>query len=287
MSLKSQLTAIVSRLERAGVPSGRVDAELLVAHVLQISRGDMLASCAMDRDLTSFQEAELELLVKRREQREPLQHLLGVAPFMTFDVQVGPGVFVPRPETESLAERAIQSATAIPAGDRGVHIIDLCSGSGVVAIALARAIPHASVYALEVSEEALPYLRHNAATLAPELIILEGSVETWGAGVSPGSFDLIVSNPPYIPDAEVPNDPEVQNFDPQRALYGGPDGLDVVRQIVAAARVALRGGGALMVEHSNLQGAATREIFTQQDFRTITTEQDMVGRDRFTQGYRV
>jgi release factor glutamine methyltransferase len=241
----------------------------------------------MDRDLTSFQEAELELLVKRREQREPLQHLLGVAPFMTFDVQVGPGVFVPRPETESLAERAIQSATAIPAGDRGVHIIDLCSGSGVVAIALARAIPHASVYALEVSEEALPYLRHNAATLAPELIILEGSVETWAAGVSPGSFDLIVSNPPYIPDAEVPNDPEVQNFDPQRALYGGPDGLDVVRQIVAAARVALRGGGALMVEHSNLQGAATREIFTQQDFRTITTEQDMVGRDRFTQGYRV
>jgi release factor glutamine methyltransferase len=144
--------------------------------------------------------------VVRREAREPLQHLLGSAPFMSFQVRVGPGVFVPRPETESLAERAIQTASTMAVGDVGLRIMDLCSGSGVLAIALARAIPHATVEAVEVSDEALPYLVQNVADLSPGGCDHPRLLESFASGVAPASLDLIVSNPPYVPDAEIPND---------------------------------------------------------------------------------
>jgi peptide chain release factor 1 len=163
---------------------------------------------------------------------------------------------------------------------------DLCSGSGVLAIALARAIPHATVHALELSDEAMPYLRRNVADLAPEVQITQGSVAHWASEVETSSLDLVVSNPPYVPDAEIPNDPEVQLFDPALALYGGEDGLDVVRVIVEGAFRAVRPGGVLMLEHSNLQGAAVRDVLEGYGFRTVSTEKDLVGRDRFTQGYR-
>ena len=286
MSLAGVLADISTRLARAGVPSPSVDAEFLLAHVTGLSRGELLAKIHQGLELEQAQLAELDALVVRREAREPLQHLLGVAGFMSFEVQVGPGVFVPRPETESLAERAIQSASAMAIGDRGLQIVDLCSGSGVLAIALARAIPHATVHALELSDEAMPYLRRNVADLAPEVQITQGSVAHWASEVETSSLDLVVSNPPYVPDAEIPNDPEVQLFDPALALYGGEDGLDVVRVIVEGAFRAVRPGGVLMLEHSNLQGAAVRDVLEGYGFRTVSTEKDLVGRDRFTQGYR-
>jgi release factor glutamine methyltransferase len=251
-----------------------------------MGRGEVLAQVHQGVELTDKQAEDLEPLVVRREAREPLQHLLGVAPFMSFQVRVGPGVFVPRPETESLAERAIQTASTMAVGDSGVRILDLCSGSGVLAIALARAIPHATVVALEVSDDALPYLVQNVEDLAPEVEITHGSLQSFASGVEPESLDLIVSNPPYVPDAEIPNDPEVQNYDPRLALYGGEDGLDLIRVIAEAASRALRPGGVVMLEHSNLQGAAVREVLESHGFRTVSTEQDLVGRDRFTQGYR-
>jgi release factor glutamine methyltransferase len=286
MSLAGVLADITARLTRAGVTSPGVDAEFLLAHVAKMGRGEVLAHVHQGFELTDGQAADLEELVLRRESREPLQHLLGVAPFMAFQVRVGPGVFVPRPETESLAERAIHTASTMAVGDSGLRIVDLCSGSGVLAIALARAIPHATVQALEISDDALPYLAHNIVDLAPEVVITHSSLESWASGVEPSSLDLIVSNPPYVPDAEIPNDPEVQNYDPRLALYGGEDGLDLIRVIAEAASRALRPGGVVMLEHSNLQGAAVREALENQGFRTVSTEQDLVGRDRFTQGYR-
>ena len=286
MSLAAALADITMRLSRAGVASPGVDAEILLAHVAGMSRGEVLARVHQGVELTNKQAEDLEPLVVRREAREPLQHLLGVAPFMSFQVRVGPGVFVPRPETESLAERAIQTASTMAVGDSGVRILDLCSGSGVLAIALARAIPHATVVALEVSDDALPYLAQNVEDLAPEVLITHGSLESWASAVPPASLDLIVSNPPYVPDAEIPNDPEVQNYDPRLALYGGEDGLDLIRVIAEAASRALRPGGVVMLEHSNLQGAAVRDVLESHGFRTVSTEQDLVGRDRFTQGYR-
>jgi release factor glutamine methyltransferase len=286
MSLAGVLADITARLTRAGVTSPGVDAEFLLAHVAKMGRGEVLAHVHQGFELTDGQAADLEELVLRRESREPLQHLLGVAPFMAFQVRVGPGVFVPRPETESLAERAIHTASTMAVGDSGLRIVDLCSGSGVLAIALARAIPHATVQALEISDDALPYLAHNIEDLAPEVVITHSSLESWASGVEPSSLDLIVSNPPYVPDAEIPNDPEVQNYDPRLALYGGEDGLDLIRVIAEAASRALRPGGVVMLEHSNLQGAAVREALENQGFRTVSTDQDLVGRDRFTQGYR-
>ena len=285
MSLAGALADTSARLARAGVPSPSVDAEFLLAHVVGVSRGELLAKAHQGLDLEPEQASELEALVARREAREPLQHLMGVAGFLSFDVRVGPGVFVPRPETETLAEQAIQTASTMPVGDRGLRIVDLCSGSGVLAIALARALPHATIHALELSDDAMPYLEHNVRDLAPEVEIISGSIEEWAREVAPSSVDLVVSNPPYVPQAETPNDPEVQLFDPPLALYGGEDGLDVIRVIVDAATRAVRSGGALMVEHSNLQGAAVRQLFEAQGFRAVSTEKDLVGRDRFTQGY--
>jgi release factor glutamine methyltransferase len=286
MSLAGLLADISARLTRAGVPSPQVDAEFLLAHVTGLGRGELLAKLHQGLELDTHHLSSLETLVSRREAREPLQHLLGVAGFMSFEVRVGPGVFVPRPETESLAERALQSASAMAVGEQGLRIIDLCSGSGVLAIALSRAIPHANVQALEVSDDAMPYLRENVSNLAPDVAVIHSSVESWAGGVADSSLDLVVSNPPYVPSAEIPNDPEVQLFDPALALYGGEDGLDVVRVIVEAASRALRSGGVLMLEHSNLQGNAVRDVFERHGFRTVVTEQDWVGRDRFTQGYR-
>lgn len=286
MSLATVLADHAARLAHAGVPSPGVDAELLAAHVTGFSRGELLAQVHQGFELSGEQAHALEALVVRRESREPLQHLVGAAPFMSFEVAVGPGVFVPRPETESLAERAIQAASSMALGDEGLRVIDLCSGSGVLGIALARAIPHARVTALELSDEALPYLERNISVLAPEITLLHTSVEEWASGVGDEAYDLIVANPPYVPSAEVPNDPEVQKFDPPMALYGGDDGLDIVRVITRAAARAVRRGGVLMMEHSNLQGEAVRDVFRCHDFRTVSTEQDLVGRDRFTQGYR-
>jgi release factor glutamine methyltransferase len=263
-----------------------VDAEFLVAHVAGLSRGELLAKIQQEYELDTEKLLTLEGLVERREQREPLQHLLGVAPFMSFEVRVGPGVFVPRPETESLAERAIQTASAMAVGDEGLRIVDLCAGSGVLAIALAKSIPHATVQAWEISDDALPYLRGNVEELAPEVQVEHASVETWASTAAPSSVDMVVSNPPYVPDAEIPNDPEVQLFDPGLALYGGIDGLDVIRAIAEGSARALRSGGILMLEHSNLQGSAVRAVLESRGFRTVSTETDLVGRERFTWGYR-
>lgn len=286
MSLATVLADHTARLARAGVPSPGVDAEFLAAHVTGLSRGELVAHSHKDFELSGEQAQALEDLVARRELREPLQHLVGSAPFMSFEVAVGPGVFVPRPETESLAERAIEAATSMALGEEGLRVIDLCAGSGALAIALARAIPHARVSAVELSDAALPYLQRNIRDLAPEITLLHTSVEEWAVSVGDEEWDLIVSNPPYVPEAEVPNDPEVQKFDPPMALYAGEDGLDIVRVIVQAAARAVRRGGVLMVEHSNLQGEAVRDVFRAHDFRTVLTHQDLVGRDRFTQGYR-
>jgi release factor glutamine methyltransferase len=201
---------------------------------------------------------------------------------MNFEVEVGAGVFIPRPETESLAERAISVAQSLGVDERGLSVVDLCSGSGVLAISLARAVPWASVVALEVSPEASVYLERNVSRLAPSATVVCGSVADFAKTLAQSSLDMIVANPPYIPDSEIPNDPEVFAHDPHLALFGGADGLDVVREIVALALHALRPGGVIMMEHSNLQGAAMAELLSANGFRTIHTEQDLLGRDRFT-----
>lgn len=276
------LASLRDRLAAAGVPSPEADAGILLGSLLGLSRGELLAHAHQGRDLSAEVSAALEPLVQRREAREPLQHIVGRAPFMNFEVEVGPGVFIPRPETESLAERALSIAQSFGVDERGLSIVDLCSGSGVLAISLARAVPWASVVAVEVSPEACDYLERNVSRLAPSVTVKCSSVVDFAATQAESSLDMIVANPPYIPDSEVPNDPEVFAHDPHLALFGGTDGLDVVREIVEFALRALRPGGVIMMEHSNLQGDAIAELLAESGFRTIHTEQDLLGRDRFT-----
>lgn len=284
MSLAAVVASTRDRLARAGVASPAVDAEMLVAWVLGLSRSELLVRVLRGDESDSATVEALEPLVLRRESREPLQHLMGSAPFMTFELEVGPGVFVPRPETQSLAEHAIAHAQNFGVNEAGVSILDLCSGSGALAIALARAIPWANVSALEASAEAFSYLERNVAALAPDVKVVHSSVAEFAGVVQEHSVDMIVANPPYVPEHQVPNEPEVADFDPPMALFGGPDGLDVVREIVALALDALRPGGILIMEHSNLQGAEVAALLVARGFRLVATEQDLVGRDRFTHG---
>ena len=286
MQLLAALKDATERLTRSGVASPQVDAELLLAHVTGASRGEVLAWVHTDRSLTADQVVDWDRLLARREKREPLQHLTGTAAFMSFEVSVGPGVFVPRPETQALVEAAIDQALAMAVGEEGVRILDLCSGSGVVAISLARAIPHANVSAVEASPEALAYLERNVENLAPNIRVVALSVAECAEEFGDSGFDMILANPPYVPVSEVPNDPEVATYDPAMALFGGADGLDIVHHIQALANSQLRPGGYLAIEHSNLQGDAVRAIMNSAGMRSVSTEKDFVERERFTHGFR-
>lgn len=258
MSLRRQ---VAQRLRAAGVPSPDADAARLLEHVS--------GSRSPDPALTPAQAGELEELVRRRCQRVPLQHLTGTAGFRYLDVQVGPGVFVPRPETEVLVDVALQEPFE--------SAVDLCTGSAAIAVSLATETG-ARVAGVELDPAALDWARRNAA----------GRVEVVAADVCAddlshlGPVDLVVSNPPYIPDAMVPRDLEVALHDPPLALYGGADGLAVVRCVIRQARGLLRPGGRLLVEHGELQAAQIRALLD--GFTDVRTWQDLTDRDRVTGG---
>ena len=242
-------------LAAAGVENARVDAEWLMAHVLNCRRPEL--GLRRSETLTQPQAAQWHALIDRRAERIPLQHLLGTADFCGLEMAVNDNVLVPRPETEGLAEAAWQFANALerPA------VLDLGTGSGCLAIAIAVNCPGAGVHALEVSPAAIAVARANAARhqVSDRIIFHEGD----GFEALPGglSFDLIVSNPPYIPTAEIENlQPEVRNHDPRVALDGGPDGLDFFRAIAALARAALRPGGRLMLEIGDGQAEAVAAL---------------------------
>lgn len=270
------LAAAVDHLRLAGVPEARVDAELLLAHVQGVSRGRAQALALTGSVLTEAQAAGFRHLVLRRGTREPLQHLTGRAGFRGIELLVGPGVFVPRPETEILVEHALR---LLPAGPS--RVVDLGTGSGAIALSIAVERPQAEVVGVERSAEALPWTRRNAARVgAPNARIVQGDLATalpeWDGRVA-----VVVSNPPYVPDGMVPRDPEVERFDPSAALYGGPDGLDPMRAVVATALRLLRPGGGLAVEHGELQGPAVRALLGPV-WTEPATHPDLTGRDRVT-----
>ena len=281
-TIASALDHATAVLEEAGVPSPRVDAELLVGHVLGFSRGGVQAKVATDAALSAEDSVTIAGLVERRAAREPLQHITGVAPFRSRELAVGPGVFVPRPETEQVAQYAIDalaaSATPQPIG------VDLGTGSGAIALAMATEVPHSFVYGVEVSPRAFVWTKQNFRgidnaravfiDLAHALSELDGTV------------DVVISNPPYIPLGAIPRDPEVRLHDPEIALYGGDDGLDVVRQVSATALRLLHAGGTLVLEHGELQAAAIAELLTQDGWRAIAHHRDLLGRDRATTALR-
>ena len=281
---RSLLAEVAALLERAGVPDPSVDAELLLGHVLDAGRGRVQALAVMDAPLDAVVVVRVRELARRRAEREPLQHITGRAPFRSLELAVGPGVFVPRPETEQVAQFAIDALRAV-AAPRPVGV-DLGTGSGAIAIAMATEVPHAAVFAVEKSPQAFEWASRNiAASGAGNLRLVLGDLADALTDLD-GSVDVVISNPPYVPDAAIPRDPEVRLFDPPAALYGGEDGLDVVRVISGVARRLLHPGGTLVLEHGELQGAAIRELLTADGWRATATHRDLTSRDRATTAIR-
>jgi len=281
--LSELLREATATLAAAGVPTPDVDAELLAAHVLGLSRG-ALAAAALRGDLVPDTDLRVwEELIARRAAREPLQHLTGSAPFRHLELRVGPGVFVPRPETEMVAQLAIDALQA--AASPAPIAVDLGTGSGAIALSMATEVPHARVFAAENSVDAFLWTKENFAAIAPHATLAFIDLAVAFPDLD-GTVSVLVSNPPYVPDEAIPRDPEVRYWDPPAALYGGADGLDVVRQLSTVGQRLLHPGGTLVIEHGEWQGAAIRDLLTADGWRAAATHPDLTMRDRATTAIR-
>ena len=274
-----------ARLQQAGVAGARHDAEVLAAHALGRPLADVRLAALRGDDVRLGER--FEALVDERCRRVPLQHLTGTAPFRGLELAVGPGVFVPRPETEVVAQPAVEEARRILADGRSAVVVDLCTGSGAIAVAVAHEVPHAEVHAVELDAHALAWAQRNVAALAPRVDLRAGDAATAFADLE-GLVDVVVSNPPYVPPDAVPVDPEVRDHDPEVALYGlGPDGLQVPRAVVVSAARLLGPGGLLVMEHADVQQDALRQVLVSSgDWDAVEGHRDLTGRPRFVTARR-
>lgn len=274
------LREAVAALTEAGLPSPAPDAEQLAAHVLRIPRSQLTLAGFDATLLGAFRS-----LVERRAAREPLQHLLGTAGFRHIELMVGPGVFVPRPETEVVVEAALDVLRALPDTDEPPLVVDLCTGSGTIAFSLASEFPRAVVHAVELDAGALEWTRRNADRLGLPVTLHLGHAEHALPDLD-GRLALVVSNPPYVAEHEVDDvDPEVRDHDPEVSLVAGADGLDVIRAVESAAWRLLRPGGAVVVEHSDRQGTSAPAVFADR-WLDVRDHRDLTGRDRFVTATR-
>ncbi|QBE49644.1 peptide chain release factor N(5)-glutamine methyltransferase [Leucobacter triazinivorans] len=281
--LLAELRAV---LAAGGIEDPDAEAQLLLGHALGASRGRVQAMSVLGAPVDPERVDAVRELAEERARRVPLQHLTGRAPFRSIELSVGPGVFVPRPETETVAQFAIDALQAVP--DPEPVAVDLCTGSGAIALAIAAEVPTARVWAVEKSREAHAWAERN--------------VREWGAGRVElllgdardpqlperivGRVDVLVSNPPYVPRDMVPRDPEVRDHDPELALYSGADGLELIRAISLVGLGLVRPGGTLVLEHAEMQGESIRRLLAADGWRAAATHRDLTGRDRATTALR-
>ncbi len=265
-----------SLLRGSGVASPERDADLLLAHVLGVGLGRL----PLVDDLDATQQQQYDALLARRASREPLQHLTGSAAFRHVEVAVGPGVFVPRPETELLAGWAIEAALAAEHENRSCRVVDLCTGSGAIAKALADEVPTADVHAVELDEGALAWAERNLAGTGVDL--RHGDLATAFEDLL-GAVDIVVCNPPYIPlEAWESVTAEARDHDPHLALFSGQDGLDAMRVLERRAAVLLRPGGVVGAEHADVQGESAPGLFAAaRRWIEIADHRDLAGRARY------
>jgi release factor glutamine methyltransferase len=281
MSTRVLLAGAGQRLEEAGLPSPEADAEWLLASVLGRGRAGLALA-----PVTSEQRERFDQLVARRAAGEPLQHILGIAAFCHVEVAVGPGVFIPRPETELLAGGGIDRLTALRAAGRPHPVlVDLCTGSGAIAKAVAHEAPWAVVHAVELSEEALAYAGRN---LEGTGVDLRAGDAADAFGDLDGGVDVVVANPPYIPVGEYESvAQEVREHDPPLSLWSGEDGLDTVRVVERTAARLLHAGGDVGCEHADSQGERVPAVFVRSGrWRDVRDHADLAGRPRFTTARR-
>ncbi len=302
--LLDEVTRAAERLAAAGVSTPRNDAEQIAAHVHGVTRGTLHTVGDAEFDARFWAD------VARREAREPLQHITGRAYFRYLELEVGPGVFVPRPETEVMTGWAIDQLRAMDAVDPVV--VDLGTGSGAIGLAIAQEVPRSRVHAVEAQRLAHAWAQRNVernmerntvrstrncevrsarqATRASDLpaprVVLHLADLASALPELDGAVDLVISNPPYIPDgSSVP--PEVGEYDPPAALWGGHDGLDTIRRLERTAARLLRPGGLVAVEHGSPQGAAVYWVFPESSgWRDTHNHKDLAGRDRFVTARR-
>jgi release factor glutamine methyltransferase len=260
-----------------------VDAEILLAHVLGISRMDLHNPLVLERTLDVIDDKNVLLetfhnLLARRILHEPLQYITGSAYFRNLELKVGPGVLVPRPESELLVGAVLTHIANLPAP---VSVIDLGSGSGALALAIATEAANSRVIAVEKSDEALVWLKKNVEAIVEDLRIVHSDVKDALLGIK---CDVVIANPPYIEtESDLPRD--VVEYEPAIALFGGKDGMDAPREFISAASRLLKPGGLLAIEHNEVQGTLIANELAR-DFDEIRLHEDLVGRPRWTSAIR-
>lgn len=286
MDFRSQLQRAKREFRESG--HAEVDAELLLAHVLGITRMELHNSVIVEKVMQNFENVDdaleqFEALCVRRLSGEPVQYITGVAYFCELTLHVGRGVLIPRPETELLVENVVPHLKSLSEKEQGrqTSVIDLGSGSGAIAIAIASQVPSACVIAVENDLEAVSWLRKNIEANDVDVRIVSEDVSSALMGVK---ADLVVANPPYVPDdQDLPF--EVKNYEPHVALFGGKDGMDVPRQFIAAASRLLKDDGILVMEHGEEQALAIEMALTN-DFTDIRVHEDLNDRPRWTSAQR-
>ncbi|HLU97764.1 MAG TPA: peptide chain release factor N(5)-glutamine methyltransferase [Thermobifida alba] len=274
--LLDEVARATLRLAEAGVASPRTDAEELAAFVHGVRRGELHTVADSDFDARYWE------CVARRAAREPLQHITGRAYFRYLELAVGPGVFVPRPETEMMVSWAIDVLRAMDVADP--LVVDLGTGSGAIAISIAQEVPRSRVHAVELDPTALSWARRNIARsgLAERITAHHADMRTCLPEYN-GQVDMVVTNPPYVPlDGADDIPPEVRDYDPAPALWAGADGLDMIRQLEAVGRRLLRPGGYLAIEHGDGQGIDIPPLLPESlGWRDVRNRKDLAHRDRF------
>jgi release factor glutamine methyltransferase len=281
MQIKALIGDGKAQIEAAGYSS--VDAEILFAHLLGLTRMELHNPIALERALAEISDESAIVdgyaqLVQRRCNHEPVQYLTGTAGFRNLDLAVGPGVLVPRPETEGLVEEVLKHIANLPGP---VSVIDLGAGSGAMAISIATEALNTHVIAVEKSPEAIEWLKQNVAFYDESIRIVQGDVVDVLEGVK---CDVVVANPPYVPDSQ-PLPKDVATFEPAIALFGGSDGLEIPKRFIAAAARLLKAGGLLAIEHTETQGESIANLLST-DFTQISLHLDLTGRPRWTSAIR-
>ncbi|WP_265444953.1 peptide chain release factor N(5)-glutamine methyltransferase [Flexivirga meconopsidis] len=275
--LRAAVDAATAQLREVGVPSARADALALLAHVRGVPGAELQRQLVLGATLDAATRQAYDELVAQRRARVPLQHLTGTAPFRHLELAVGPGVFVPRPETELLVDLALRAVADVSAPT----VVDLCTGSGAIALAIKHELPAADVSAIELDPMAHAWAARNRDNLGLDVEIDCGAAESAFPDLD-GGVDLVVSNPPYIPVGMVPIDPEVRDHDPEVALYGGSeDGLRIPIVVAARAAQLLRPGGVLIMEHADSQGDSLPAALRQQGvWSRVSDHLDLTERPR-------
>ena len=294
MELSLLLSGLADQFQAAGIESARADAEILTADILALSRGELAVQAITGFQVSQSNLERIQALAARRAERVPLQHLTGKAYFRNLELSVGPGVFVPRPETEGVVQigidalkLAVKSAEQRTIAVEQPIAVDLGTGSGAIALALATEVPQAKVYAVELSDEAMPWTTKNFAKYGAPVgaELRQGDLSDAFQDLN-GKVCVVVSNPPYIPNAMVPIYPEVHLYDPALALYGGDDGLDLIRKVSQTALRLLVSGGTLVIEHADIQSPAVVQLLLADGWNHVQPHQDFNQRFRSVSAVR-